>query len=192
MKMEIIVALIAAGATVLTIIGSIVAVKVTSNSQIKEQKIIADREMKRKYYNAFIEAFTQKLFYINKPDCMEKIEAEMTFVLEANRLPLYASEEMIQFIERIKNSTIAKETKMEEFLVILRKDLCENSFDNFSDIKKITLVMPNRVIYTDLNGRKISFSKIVLKYNGRQLPVYKDHIPKKDRLHFCVGGSLIF
>lgn len=85
---------------------------------------------------------------------MEKIEAEMTFVLEANRLPLYASEEMIQFIERIKNSTIAKETKMEEFLVILRKDLCENSFDNFSDIKKIALVMPNRVIYTDLNGRK--------------------------------------
>ena len=121
---------------------------------IKEQKIIADREMKRKYYNAFIEAFTKKLFYINKPDCMEKIEAEMTFVLEANRLPLYASEEMIQFIERIKNSTIAKETKMEEFLVILRKDLCENSFDNFSDIKEITLTMPNRVIYTDLNGRK--------------------------------------
>lgn len=154
MKMEIIVALIAAGATVLTIIGSIVAVKVTSNSQIKEQKIAADREMKRKYYNAFIEAFTKKLFYINKPDCMEKIEAEMTFVLEANRLPLYASEEMIQFIERIKNSTIAKETKMEEFLVILRKDLCENSFDNFSDIKEITLTMPNRVIYTDLNGRK--------------------------------------
>ena len=111
MKMEIIVALIAAGATVLTIIGSIVAVKVTSNSQIKEQKIAADREMKRKYYNAFIEAFTKKLFYINKPDCMEKIEAEMTFVLEANRLPLYASEEMIQFIERIKNPQIAKETK---------------------------------------------------------------------------------
>ena len=154
MKMEIIVALIAAGATVLTIIGSIVAVKVTSNSQIKEQKIAADREMKRKYYNAFIEAFTKKLFYINKPDCMEKIEAEMTFVLEANRLPLYASEEMIQFIERIKNPQIAKETKMEEFLVILRKDLCENSFDNFSDIKEITLTMPNSVIYTDLNGRK--------------------------------------
>ena len=154
MKMEIIVALIAAVATVLTIIGSIVAVKVTSNSQIKEQKIAADREMKRKYYNAFIEAFTKKLFYINKPDCMEKIEAEMTFVLEANRLPLYASEEMIQFIERIKNPQIAKETKMEELLVILRKDLCENSFDNFSDIKEITLTMPNRVIYTDLNGRK--------------------------------------
>ena len=53
-----------------------------------------------------------------------------------------------------KTGKIAKETKMEEFLVILRKDLCENSFDNFSDIKEITLTMPNRVIYTDLNGRK--------------------------------------
>lgn len=154
MKMEIIVALIAAGATVLTIIGSIVAVKVTSNSQIKEQKIAADRKMKRKYYNAFIEAFTKKLFYINKPDCMEKIEAEMTFVLEANRLPLYASEEMIQFIERIKNPQIAKETKMEEFLIILRRDLCENTFENFSDIKGISLVLPSKVIYTNSNGQK--------------------------------------
>ena len=45
MKSEIIVALIAAGTTILTIIGSIVAVKITSNSQIKEQKIAADREM---------------------------------------------------------------------------------------------------------------------------------------------------
>ena len=120
-----------------------VAVKITSNSQIKEQKIAADREMKRKYYNAFIEAFTKKLFYIGKHDCIEKIEAEMTFVLEANRLPLYASEEMIQFIEKIKNPQIAKETKMEEFLIILRRDLCENTFENFSDIKGISLVLPN-------------------------------------------------
>ena len=143
MKSEIIVALIAAGTTILTIIGSIVAVKITSNSQIKEQKIAADREMKRKYYNAFIEAFTKNLFYIDKHDCIEKIEAEMTFVLEANRLPLYASEEMIQFIEKIKNPQIAKETKMEEFLIILRRDLCENTFENFSDIKEISLVLPN-------------------------------------------------
>lgn len=154
MTNEIIVALIAAVSTILTIIGSIVAVKVTSNSQIKEQKIAADREMKRKYYNAFIEAYTKKLFYINKSDCIEKIEAEMAFVLEANRLPLYASEEMIQFIEKIKNPTIAKETKMEDFLVILRKDLCENSFENFSDKKGIRLTIPNKVICTDSNGQK--------------------------------------
>lgn len=78
----------------------------------------------------------------------------MTFVLEANRLPLYASEEMIQFIEKIKNPQIAKETKMEEFLIILRRDLCENTFENFSDIKGISLVLPNKVIYTNSNGQK--------------------------------------
>ena len=50
---------------------------------------------------------------------------------------------MIQFIEKIKNPQIAKETKMEEFLIILRRDLCENTFENFSDIKGISLVLPN-------------------------------------------------
>ena len=47
------------------------------------------------------------------------------------------------FIEKIKNPQIAKETKMEEFLIILRRDLCENTFENFSDIKEISLVLPN-------------------------------------------------
>lgn len=154
MKTEIIVALIATGATILTIIGSIIAVKMTSISQIKEQKIAADREMKRKYYNAFIEAFTKKLFYTDKPDCIEKVEAEMTFVLEANRLSLYASEEMIKFIESIKNPQVANKFNMNDFLIILRKDLCENSFKNFTDIKQISLSKPNRVIYVDANGQK--------------------------------------
>ena len=57
MKMEIIVALIAAGATVLTIIGSIVAVKVTSNSQIKEQKIIITVRNFLRYLNVFLSSF---------------------------------------------------------------------------------------------------------------------------------------
>ena len=42
-----------------------------------------------------------------------------------------------------KTGKIAKETKMEEFLIILRRDLCENTFENFSDIKGISLVLPN-------------------------------------------------
>lgn len=43
---------------------------------------------------------------------------------------------------------------MEEFLIILRRDLCENTFENFSDIKGISLVLPNKVIYTNSNGQK--------------------------------------
>ena len=41
-------------------------------------------------------------------------------------------------------------------------------------------------------GEKISFSKIVLKYNGRQLPVYKDNIPQKTSCTLGVGDSLVF
>ena len=158
MNIKIIEILITSGTTILTIIGSIVgsiiAVKLTSNSQIKEQQMAANREMKRKYYNAFIEAFTKKRLYIDKPDCIEKIEAEMAFIFEANRLSLYASEEMIQFVEEMKNPTTAKKTTMDNFLTIVRKDLCDNSFEKFSNISGISFVKANKVICTYLDGEK--------------------------------------
>ena len=145
MEKEIIVAIIAALATVVTVIGSILAVKLTSNMQIKEQRIIENRAMKRQYYTRFIDAFSKKLIYMNQPDCKEKTEAEHEFILEANKMTMYASEEMIQFIEAIKNPQIAKEKKMDEFLIILRKDLCDDSFRPFTKISGISLSMPSRV-----------------------------------------------
>ena len=50
METEIIVAIIAASATVMTIIGSIIATKMTTNAQLREQQIASNREMKRNYY----------------------------------------------------------------------------------------------------------------------------------------------
>lgn len=159
MENEIIIALIEAGTTILTIIGSIVgsiiAVKLTGKSQIKEQKIAADREMKRQYYKAFVEALTKKMFYENKPECIEKVEAEIAFQLESNKLVLYASEEVVQFMEGIKDP--AKECNLGEILLLLRKDLCDSSFERFVNIKEIKFTMPIRVICTDFTGKKHIF-----------------------------------
>ena len=133
METEIIVAIIAASATVMTIIGSIIATQMTTNAQLREQQIASNREMKRNYYAKFIDAFTKKLFYADKPDCVEKVMAEMEFVLEANKLPMFASEEMLQFIEKMKNPKAAQDTPVGEFLKILRNDLCENDFNKLSN-----------------------------------------------------------
>ena len=62
METEIIVAIIAASATVMTIIGSIIATKMTTNAQLREQQIASNREMKRNYYAKFIDAFTKSYF----------------------------------------------------------------------------------------------------------------------------------
>lgn len=153
MEKEIIVAIIAALATVVTVIGSILAVKLTSNMQIKQQRIIENRAMKRQYYTRFIDAFSKKLIYMNQPDCKEKTEAEQEFILEANKLPMYASEEMILYIEAIKNPQIAKDKKIEDFLILLREDLCDDSFKSFKKIHGISLVMPSRAAYTPINEK---------------------------------------
>lgn len=154
MNPEIIVAIIAALATILTIVGSFFVTKMTSNSQLKEQQISADREMKRVYYTKFVDAFSRKLFYINKPDCTEKTEAEMDFALEANKLPMYAFEEMLLFIENIKDPQKALDTDITDFLMILRNDLCENTFTKLPSDVKISLTIPNNVICRDDTGNK--------------------------------------
>ena len=164
METEIIVAIIAASATVMTIIGSIIgsiiATKMTTNAQLREQQIASNREMKRNYYAKFIDAFTKKLFYADKPDCVEKVMAEMEFVLEANKLPMYASEEMLQFIEKMKNPKAAQDTPVGEFLKILRNDLCENDFNKLSNQTELSLTVPNRIICSDENGRKTIVSSL--------------------------------
>ena len=86
--------------------------------------------------------------------------AEMEFVLEANKLPMYASEEMLQFIEKMKNPKAAQDTPVGEFLKILRNDLCENDFNKLSNQTELSLTVPNRIICSDENGRKTIVSSL--------------------------------
>ena len=154
-KTEIQVALISVIGIVIAIIGSIIATNITNNGQLEQQRIEAVREMKRTYYNQLTEAYIEKLMYIDKPDSIEKINSEKKFLVEASRLPLYASQEMIEFIERMKNPNIAAKTSVTEFYKIMRKDLCSNDFENFKDLSNISISIPNKVVITDSEGNKI-------------------------------------
>lgn len=153
-KTEIQVAIITVIGVFLTVIGSIVVVNLTNNGQIELQRIEDVREMKRTYYNQLTESFTKKLMYIGKPDSIEKVEAEMRFLEEANRLPLYASQEMVEFIEQMKNPEIARNTSTKEFYIIMRKDLCSNNFDEFNNLNEIGIGIPDKVIITNSQGEK--------------------------------------
>lgn len=151
---EIQVAIITVVGVLLTIIGSIVATNLTNNSQLEQQRVDAIREMKRTYYNQLTEAYTEKLMYINKPESVEKVEAEMRFVKEASRVPLYASQEMVEFMENIKDPEIAKNASTAEYYRIMRKDLASCDFKNFDNLIEISIPIPNKVVVTDENGDK--------------------------------------
>lgn len=154
MNNEIIIAIIAAVATIITVIGSIIATALTNNSQQEQQRIEAVRNMKRTYYNAFIEAYTKKLQFFTKPESPEKIEAEMRFMLEVNRLPLYASQEMVEFISAMHDEATAKNTSTSDFFVIMRRDLCSNDFQQFDNLSETPISLSSKVVVLDSKGKK--------------------------------------
>lgn len=153
-KTEIQVAIIMVIGVFVTVVGSIKATNLINNGQLEQQRVEAVREMKMKYYNQLTETFAEKLMYTNLPDSIEKVEAEIRFLKEANRVPLYASQEMVQFIENMKNPEIAKSTKTSEYYKIMRKDLSSSDFEDFKNSMSMSISIPNKVIVTGSTGDK--------------------------------------
>ena len=151
---KIVVAIIAAVATVLTVGGSIAVAVVTNNAQIEQQRFEEAREIKRTYYNQFIEAYTNKLQFVDKPNSPEKVQAEMNFALEVNRLPLYASQEMVEFVNSMWNSEKASLTSTNEFYDIMRRDLCTDEFLPFENLDEFNMAISNYVVITNPEGDK--------------------------------------
>lgn len=138
----------------LTIIVSIIGVSMTNSAQLKQQRFEAAREIKRTYYNQFIEAYTNKLQFYNKPDSLEKVEAEIVFVQEVNRLPLYASQEMVEFVNSMWDKENATLASTSEFYDIMRRDLCSDEFLPFENLEEFPMAISNNVVVLDLNGQK--------------------------------------
>ena len=110
------------------------------------------RTIKLEYYHKFIEAFARKYNYISCPDSKEAVEANLNFILEINRLPLYASQEMVHLIESIRNN--GGQNQFSELYSVLRKDLSTDEFSAFNDLN-FSFTIPEKTIITDKDGNKI-------------------------------------
>lgn len=155
MKTEIIVAIIAAIGVWATVVGSIRTTNTTNKAQLEAQRIEAVRNMKRTYYASFIDAYTKKMEYVFMPDCIEKAESNMRFVEEATRLPLYASQAVVELIERIKT---ASPIDPKELFELIRADLCSNAFEPFDGLDSFIITLPDQVV-VEHNGIKQLLSK---------------------------------
>ena len=154
MSTEVKVALITMIGVCITVFGSIVATNYVNKGQLEQQRIDAVREMKQTYYNQLIEATTTWQEYAQKPDSVEKAEAKMKFMEEANRVPLYASQEMVEFMEKIKDPKVAKDTSMTDFFIIMRADLCSDDFEDFSEIETVNMAISDIVVVKDSTGKQ--------------------------------------
>lgn len=109
------------------------------------------RERKKEYYREFIDALTARMLYIDK-DCIEKTEAEMEFYKQCNRMPLYASEEVIK---KVQEFILRKEKYDEsELMRCIRKDICDGDLKEFKKLDTFKTLHKDAVSYEYENVKK--------------------------------------
>lgn len=151
MSENIIIAIIGTVGVFATIIGSIIAVQLTNNFNEKQQRILDMRKIKLEYYHRFIEAFAKKYNYCACADSVEGVEANLNFILEVNRLPLYASQEMVDLIENIRAN--GGSSNFSELYTVLRKDLSTDEFLTFANLN-FSFTIPEKTVIADERGNK--------------------------------------
>lgn len=144
----------------LTIIGSITIVQMTSKSNLKEQRAMDIRKIKLKYYHRFMESYNNKLMYVSEStnsnlDVQKKLaKLDEEFNLEVNRLPLYASQEVIEFIENVKNQNNNVDTSFGKMYELIRKDISNDEFNEFKGLN-VSLSMPEFIVIKEESGSLI-------------------------------------
>lgn len=143
----------------LTIIGSITIVQMTSKSNLKEQRAMDIRKIKLKYYHKFMESYNNKLMYSseltkNNLSIQKKLaKLDEAFNLEVNRLPLYASQEVVEFIENAKDTTDNKDTTFGKMYELIRKDISNDEFNEFEKLN-ISHSVPKFIVIKEENGNE--------------------------------------
>lgn len=131
------VAIIGAVATVFTILSSLKISKDNLNEQRKLINLNAQKErdkevikIKQSYYNKFIEALAIKMYYMNNNSQSNSVNEK--FCLEFNRLPLYASKNVIHKANEFsQNPTVEC---LQEIYKLIRDDICNGEYEVFESL----------------------------------------------------------
>eukprot|EP00831_Metopus_contortus_P072058 TRINITY_DN65804_c0_g1_i1.p2 TRINITY_DN65804_c0_g1~~TRINITY_DN65804_c0_g1_i1.p2 ORF type:complete len:219 (-),score=48.64 TRINITY_DN65804_c0_g1_i1:7-663(-) len=133
-------ALITALTAIITVIGSIYVNQSISAENTRNQRLVEIRKMKQDYYHRFTESFMLRMAYILNQNSTEFKEADKTFCIEKNRLPLYASQEIVEYVDEVasgKNLTADFKTLFE----LIRKDLNDDTSVSYTHLTLPTILL---------------------------------------------------
>jgi hypothetical protein len=116
---------VAAITTIVTTLGSSYIAGFNAKQKFEQDRSTESRKLKIDYYNKFLDALTLKMSDphdtdINKSFCMEK-----------NRLPLCASTQVVELVEKVPTG----KTTIVDLYVEIRKDLATSEFSDLSDLQ---------------------------------------------------------
>lgn len=101
------------------------------------------RKIKQDYYHMFLEAVSIKFSHINSMETEDGILANRKFCVEVNRLPLYASQEVVEFVSQFAGGGKAPEfTALYE---VIRQDLCSDTYEEFNNLSQFYFQIPEKI-----------------------------------------------
>lgn len=139
---KIVIALIGSLTAIITVVGSIYINKQLSNENAKQQRAVEVRKMKQDYYHRFTESFLLRITFSLNETSPEFLEADKIFCIEKNRLPLYASQQVVELIEKVANGKSDADFKL--LFEMIRKDLKNDEFKDFTDLNELSVTLPTK------------------------------------------------
>ncbi|MCW8828288.1 MAG: hypothetical protein OQK94_04450 [Gammaproteobacteria bacterium] len=142
---NVVIALIGAITAAITIVGSVFIAQLTSSNEGRKQRQIEARNLKREFYNRFLEQFSRRMAAGNSPAGYD-FEENQKFCIEVNRLPLYASQSVVELVNHIASGkgVATGEADFNRLFSVIREDLCDDDYSGFKDLKTIHFQIPNK------------------------------------------------
>jgi len=138
---KIMISLIGSLTAIITVIGSFFVNQFLAVQNSREQRAEEIRKMKQTYYHNFTESFLLRIAYLPNMKSTEFSDADKTFCIEKNRLPLYASQEIVEYVEK---GASGKELNMDfkTLFELIRNDLKSDDFKNFENLSNLSVTLP--------------------------------------------------
>jgi hypothetical protein len=131
------IALIASVTAVGTIIGSIYVAQTTSLLNAVATRNEETRNLKKVHYHIFMETLANQLAHTNSSNQIKKQEIDQKLFIEINRLKLYASQKVVEWIEQSQKPKSNQGSDFSEFFMLIRDDLCTDGFEKFKELPTI-------------------------------------------------------
>lgn len=142
---NVIIAIIGAITAATTIIGSVFVAQLTASHEAEKQRQIEARNLKREFYNRFLELFSKNMASMNSGS-QEDLKVNQEFCIEVNRLPLYASQEVVELVNHVASGNAKPgEADFNKLFSAIREDLCSDDYKEFNNLKTINFQIPNKV-----------------------------------------------
>ena len=101
------------------------------------------RKIKQDYYHMFLEALSIKFSYISSMETEDGILANRKFCIEVNRLPLYASQEVVELVSQFAGD--GKGLGFTALYEVIRNDLCSDTYDEFNNLSQFNFQIPEKI-----------------------------------------------